>query len=82
MSELKVMECMKSLKIKNVEKYDRIPQRILVDGLEILKILILYSIIDQADMLGSITTVKYINVNFDIYLVDSALWFFNYSSLG
>ena len=31
-----VMECLKSIKMKNCEGYDRIPQRVLVDGLEIL----------------------------------------------
>ena len=31
-----VRECMDSLKIKNTEGYDRIPQRILVDGSEVL----------------------------------------------
>ena len=36
MNEDQVFECLKSLKIKNCEGYDRIPQRILVDGAEIL----------------------------------------------
>ena len=34
MDPVSVKECMQSLKIKNSEGYDRIPQRILVDGLE------------------------------------------------
>ena len=29
-----IRECMSNIKIKNTEGYDRIPQRILVDGLE------------------------------------------------
>ena len=33
MTELKIIECIKSIKIKNNEGFDRIPQRILVDGL-------------------------------------------------
>ena len=28
-----ILECVKTLKIKNCEGYDRIPQRILVDGI-------------------------------------------------
>ena len=28
-----IIECVKSIKIKNCEGYDRIPQRILVDGI-------------------------------------------------
>jgi hypothetical protein len=32
MTELKIIECIKSIKIKNNEGFDRIPQRILVDG--------------------------------------------------
>ena len=31
-----IIECVKSLKIKNSEGYDRIPQRVLVDGIEVL----------------------------------------------
>ena len=31
-----VKECMKNLKMKNCKGYDRIPQRILVDGAEII----------------------------------------------
>jgi endonuclease/exonuclease/phosphatase family metal-dependent hydrolase len=31
-----VMECVKSLKIKNSEGWDRIPQRVLVDGIDVL----------------------------------------------
>ena len=33
-----VVTCMKSLKSKNSEGYDRIPQRILVDGVDILSV--------------------------------------------
>ena len=36
MGESQVLECVKSLKNKNSEGYDRIPQRILVDGAEAL----------------------------------------------
>lgn len=36
MSKLEVMECLKTLKNKNSEGYDRIPQRILKDGSDIL----------------------------------------------
>ena len=36
MDPVSVKECMMNLKIKNSEGYDRIPQRILVDGVEIL----------------------------------------------
>ena len=32
----KIIECVKSLKMKNTEGYDRIPQRIIIDGLESL----------------------------------------------
>ena len=32
MSRLEILECVKQLKIKNCEGYDRIPQRILIDG--------------------------------------------------
>ena len=31
-----IMECVKSLKIKNCEGYDQIPQRVLSEGIEIL----------------------------------------------
>ena len=31
-----ILECIKQLKIKNCEGYDRIPQRFLIDGIEIL----------------------------------------------
>ena len=33
MTELNVETCIKCIKIKNCEGYDRIPQRIIVDGL-------------------------------------------------
>ena len=36
MSGNDILECLKSIKIKNCEGYDRIPQRILVDGAETL----------------------------------------------
>ena len=36
LNESDIMECVKSLKIKNCEGYDRIPQRILSEGIEIL----------------------------------------------
>ena len=36
MDPLSVKECMQSLKVKNTEGYDRIPQRVLVDGVDIL----------------------------------------------
>ena len=32
----RIIECIKSLKIKNTEGYDRIPQRIIIDGMEAL----------------------------------------------
>jgi hypothetical protein len=34
MTKEDIIECMKSLKCKNSEGFDRIPQRILVDGME------------------------------------------------
>ena len=34
MTGLSISECVKKIKIKNTEGYDRIPQRIMVDGLE------------------------------------------------
>ena len=37
MSANDILECMKSIKPKNCEGYDRIPQRILSDGAEVLK---------------------------------------------
>ena len=36
MTRDKIIECVKSLKVKNTEGYDRIPQRIIIDGLESL----------------------------------------------
>ena len=36
MDPLSVKECMQSLKVKNTEGYDRIPQRVLVDGVDVL----------------------------------------------
>ena len=36
MDSERIKECVKSLKIKNTEGYDRIPQRIIVDGLDSL----------------------------------------------
>ena len=36
MSSSDVEECVKNIKIKNCEGYDRIPQRILVDGITVL----------------------------------------------
>ena len=36
MSENDIIECVKQLKLKNCEDYDRIPQRILIDGISIL----------------------------------------------
>ena len=32
MTESDILECLKNIKIKNCEGFDRIPQRILVDG--------------------------------------------------
>ena len=34
MSLLEVEKCIESIKVKNCEGFDRIPQRILVDGIE------------------------------------------------
>ena len=34
MTGLNISECVKKIKIKNTEGYDRIPQRILVDGVD------------------------------------------------
>ena len=34
MSQSDIIECVKSIKVKNCEGYDRIPQRILVDGID------------------------------------------------
>jgi len=34
MSSCEIIECVKTIKIKNIEGYDRIPQRILVDGID------------------------------------------------
>ena len=36
MTSARIIECVKSLKIKNTEGYDRIPQRIIIDGLDAL----------------------------------------------
>ena len=36
MSRQEIFKCVQSIKMKNCEGYDRIPQRILVDGLEVL----------------------------------------------
>ena len=36
MDSERIKECVKSLKIKNTEGYDRIPQRIIIDGLDCL----------------------------------------------
>ena len=36
MSQPEIIECVKQLKMKNCEGYDRIPQRILIDGISIL----------------------------------------------
>ena len=36
MSRVRIIECVKGLKMKNTEGYDRIPQRIIIDGLESL----------------------------------------------
>ena len=36
MTDEKILECIKGLKIKNTEGYDRIPQRIIIDGRMIL----------------------------------------------
>ena len=36
MTGIRISECIKDLKLKNTEGYDRIPQRILLDGLEVL----------------------------------------------
>ena len=36
MSENDIIECVKQLKLKNCEGYDRIPQRFLIDGISIL----------------------------------------------
>ena len=38
MTSLKITECVKDLKFKNTEGYDRIPQRILIDGLDIVRL--------------------------------------------
>ena len=42
MSESDIVFCIKSIKIKNCEGIDRIPQRVLVDDMDHLKILITY----------------------------------------
>jgi hypothetical protein len=36
MTELEIKECILSLKIKNTEDFDRLPQRIIIDGVNIL----------------------------------------------
>ena len=36
MDKVSIMECILSLQVKNSEGYDRIPQRILVDGADVL----------------------------------------------
>ena len=36
MTATNILECVKQLKMKNCEGYDRIPQRILIDGINIL----------------------------------------------
>ena len=36
MSPLEIVECVKQLKLKNCEGYDQIPQRILIDGIDVL----------------------------------------------
>ena len=36
MTGIRISECIKDLKLKNTKGYDRIPQRILLDGLEVL----------------------------------------------
>ena len=36
MSENEILECVKQLKLKNCEGYDRIPQRFLIEGISIL----------------------------------------------
>ena len=36
MDPISVKECMLALKLKNTEGYDRIPQRVLIDGADIL----------------------------------------------
>jgi hypothetical protein len=34
MTKANILECMKSIKFKKSEEFDRIPQRVLVDGIE------------------------------------------------
>ena len=36
MTAVDILECINQLKIKNCEGYDRIPQRILIDGINVL----------------------------------------------
>ena len=38
MMDITITECVRSIKIKNCEGYDRIPQRILVDGIDHLAV--------------------------------------------
>ena len=36
MTSLKITECVKDLKFKNTKGYDRIPQWVLIDGLDVI----------------------------------------------
>ena len=36
MTKQDIISCIKMLKIKNCEGYDRIPQRVLIDGIDLL----------------------------------------------
>ena len=36
MTKTDIISCVKMLKVKNCEGYDRIPQRVLIDGIDLL----------------------------------------------
>ena len=51
MSTLNIRNAIQSLKLKNLEGYDRIPQRILIDGMSIFHSLILHDLLNQRNTL-------------------------------
>ena len=72
MDESSVRECITNLKIKNREGYDRIPQRILKEGLEVLikkKKLLLVTFIRMRETVTEMATGCLRMVKIDIFVL-------------
>ena len=82
MTSENVLKAMKEIKVKNSEGWDRIPQRILIDGMEMLvrPLTVLFNKIYRFKCLNNTIDYDWLNLSLDTFKVRCKLKLLNYKN--